>query len=108
MSETPNTPIADGGNLRPTGKRQRAGEATTARATSAQKAPEVVETRRNPFSAIVDFLRGVVSEMGKVIWPTGREMVNYTIIVLLFLVFTTALVGGVDWVSNFALQKIFH
>lgn len=105
MSEQSATPTADGGDLRPTGKRQRSGEATTARALN--QSPEVVKTRRNPFTAIIDFLRGVISEISKVIWPTGKEMVNYTIIVLLFLIFVTALVGGVDWVSNVVLQKVF-
>lgn len=94
-------------NLRPTGKRQRDGEATTARATASDRAPEVVKTRKNPFAAIADFFRGVFAEIRKVIWPTGREMANYTLIVLLFLVFFTALIGGVDWVSNLALQNIF-
>ena len=94
-------------NLRPTGKRQRDGEATSARATASQRGPEVVKTRRNPFTAIVDFLRGVISEIRKVIWPTSREMLTYTTIVLAFLIFFTALIGGVDWVTNLALKEIF-
>ncbi|MDC7103207.1 preprotein translocase subunit SecE [Corynebacterium falsenii] len=96
----------DGGALRPSGKRQVAGQATTAAATSRSKAPEVVKTRRNPLTAIFDFFRGVFSEIGKVIWPTGREMVNYTLIVLAFLIFMIALIAGVDWVATFLLQKI--
>ena len=88
----------DGGALRPSGKRQVAGQATTAAATSRSKAPEV--------TAIFDFFRGVFSEIGKVIWPTGREMVNYTLIVLAFLIFMIALIAGVDWVATFLLHKI--
>ncbi|GEM_PF-203864 len=92
--------------FRPSGKRQVAGQATTARATSAQ-APEIVEPRRNPFTAIADYIRGVFSELGKVIWPTGREMVNYSIVVLVFLVLMTALVGGVDWITGLGVRWVF-
>jgi len=31
---------------------------------------------------LTDFFRGVVSEMKKVSWPKGKELTNYTIIVL--------------------------
>lgn len=100
MSEKNPSTSEPQGALRPTGKRQRAGQAAPAKAASASsvtKAPEVVKTRRNPFTAIIDYLRGVVSEMAKVIWPTGREMVTYTIVVIIFLVIITALVAGVDF-----------
>ena len=46
--------------------------------------------------------------MGKVIWPTGREMVNYTIIVLLFLIFVCALVAGTDWAASWGLRQIMR
>ncbi|WP_298074326.1 preprotein translocase subunit SecE [uncultured Corynebacterium sp.] len=99
-----------GGSLRPSGKRQVAGQATTSRAVanSNSKAPEVVKTRKNPFSAIMDYIRGVISEMGKVIWPTGREMLNYTVIVLLFLIFVCALVAGTDWAASWGLRQIMR
>ncbi|HIW96385.1 MAG TPA: preprotein translocase subunit SecE [Candidatus Corynebacterium gallistercoris] len=110
--ESPKTTNAgaagDGGSLRPSGKRQAAGQATTSRAmaTSTTRAPEVVNTRRNPFTAILDYFRGVFSELGKVIWPTGKEMVNYTLIVLAFLIVLITLIAGVDWVATWLLQQI--
>ena len=51
---------------------------------------------RNPFVFVWTYLRQVVAEMRKVIWPNRREMVNYTIVVLIFLVFMTALIGAVE------------
>ena len=107
-TKTPTTGSGDGAALRPTGKRQKSGQATTARANASSKAPEVVKTRSNPFSAIIDFFRGVFSEMGKVIWPTGREMLTYTIVVLVFLVLLTVLVGGVDYLTNMLMRAIFR
>ena len=100
-------------SLRPEGKRQVAGVSGGAPSTAkvpartARKSPDVVKTRRNPFAAIVDYVKGVFREMSKVIWPTGREMVTYTIVVLVFLALMTALVAGVDYVANLALKFIF-
>lgn len=110
--ESTKTPVAggagEGGAPRPAGKRQVAGTATTARATSNTKAPEVVKTRNNPFVAIVDFIRGVIREITKVIWPTGKEMVTYTLVVLAFLIVMTALVAGVDWVASELVKLMFN
>lgn len=92
---------------RPEGKRQVAGKATTARASAASKAPEVVATRRNPIAAIVDYFRGVIREMGKVIWPTGKEMVSYTVVVIVFLILMTVLVAGTDYLAAMGIQKLF-
>ena len=78
-----------------------------ARATSTSRAPEVVKTRRNPFVAIIDFFRGVLNELSKVIWPTARELVTYTLIVLIFLILVTALVAGVDWVTTLGVRAAF-
>ena len=51
---------------------------------------------RNPFVFVWTYLRQVVAEMRKVIWPNRREMVNYTIVVLIFLVFMVALIGAAE------------
>ena len=109
--ESSKTPAAskasDGTAPRPAGKRQVAGTATSARATSTSRAPEVVKTRRNPFVAIIDFFRGVFNELSKVLWPTARELVTYTFIVLIFLILVTALVAGVDWVTTLGVRAAF-
>lgn len=51
---------------------------------------------RNPIVFVVNFLKEVVGELRKVIWPNRKQMVSYTTVVILFLVFMVALIGGVD------------
>nr|WP_284228806.1 MULTISPECIES: preprotein translocase subunit SecE [unclassified Mycolicibacterium] len=93
---------------RPTGKRSR--RATTAGETPATDAGEVKngdgkkpktakkpsEPRGNPFTFVWNFLKQVVAELRKVIWPNRKQMISYTTVVLVFLVFMVALIGGVD------------
>ena len=49
-------------------------------------------------SRLVRFLREVVSELRKVIWPSRKQLVTYTIVVLVFVSFMVALVALLDLV----------
>ena len=51
---------------------------------------------RNPITFVLNFLKQVVAELRKVIWPNRKQMVSYTTVVLVFLAFMVALIGGVD------------
>lgn len=60
------------------------------------------EPGRNPITFVITYLKQVVAELRKVIWPNRKQMVTYTTVVLLFLAFMVALIGGVD----FGLAKL--
>ncbi|MFC7617963.1 preprotein translocase subunit SecE [Actinokineospora soli] len=42
------------------------------------------------------FLREVVAELKKVIWPTRKQMITYTAVVLVFVAFMIAVISGLD------------
>lgn len=63
--------------------------------------------RGNIFARIARYLREVVGEMRKVIWPTRKEMITYTIVVIVFLVFMIALVWALDFGFAKAVLEIF-
>ena len=52
---------------------------------------------RNPFLFVWNFLKQVVAELRKVIWPNRKQMASYTMVVLSFLAFMVALIYGVDF-----------
>jgi preprotein translocase subunit SecE len=54
------------------------------------------DASRNPFVFVFNYLKQVVAELRKVIWPNRKQMVSYTTVVLMFLVFMVALIGVVD------------
>jgi preprotein translocase subunit SecE len=112
---------ADGGEntaaltqpLRPTGKRSRQRQGGTALAEfddaettvleldldedgDSKKAKKKDGPTRNPFVFVWNYLGQVVAELRKVIWPNRNQMISYTSVVLAFLVFMVALIGGVD------------
>lgn len=45
---------------------------------------------------ILRFLREVVAELRKVIWPDRKQTINYTIVVFVFLTFMVGLIFGLD------------
>ncbi|KZS56808.1 preprotein translocase subunit SecE [Mycobacterium ostraviense] len=73
--------------------------------TSAKKSVKAKKTTKagrpaarsaNPFIFVYNYMKQVVAEMRKVIWPNRRQMITYTSVVLVFLAFMVALVGGAD------------
>nr|WP_313775643.1 preprotein translocase subunit SecE [Mycobacterium sp.] len=53
-------------------------------------------SRVNPFLFVWNYLKQVVGEMRKVIWPNRKQMVSYTTVVLVFLAFMVTLIGLTD------------
>lgn len=59
------------------------------------------------FGRIILFLKQVIAELKKVVTPTRGELVNYVVIVLLFVVFMVALISGLDYLFGRGAFWIF-
>ena len=87
---------------KPRGKRAAAGSESEAKggktggSVAVKDRDEPKQPAVNPFVRIWTFIRQVVAEMRKVIWPTRRELINYSIAVLVFVAIITALIFGLD------------
>jgi preprotein translocase subunit SecE len=98
---------------RPTGKRSRQradGDASGAveltdsdsdddagkKAKKAKKPKASGDPSSNPLVFVLTYLKQVVAELRKVIWPNRKQMGSYTSVVLAFLVFMVTLIGLVD------------
>ncbi|GLH97866.1 preprotein translocase subunit SecE [Phytohabitans aurantiacus] len=86
----------------------RGGTATRARPkaepTDKPKAKKDV-SRVGIFGRLVRFVREVVAELRKVIWPTRRELLTYTAVVVVFVAFMLAIVALLDY--GFAKGVLF-
>ena len=97
------------GAERPSGKRQARGVSAPASSVSTQAPARQREVKENsangnPFT----FLKQVIEEIRKVIWPTGRQMFTYTIVVMIFLVITLAIVWTVDFAAGEGVRALFE
>ncbi|MDP9846815.1 preprotein translocase subunit SecE [Streptosporangium lutulentum] len=53
------------------------------------------------------FYRQIIAELRKVIWPTRKELISYTIIVLVFVVIMIGIVSLLDYVFTEGVLRIF-
>lgn len=68
----------------------------------AKKPKKYRDRSANPIVFVYNYLKQVVAEMRKVIWPNRKQMLTYTSVVLVFLAFMVALVG----LADFGLTKL--
>ena len=53
------------------------------------------------------FYRQVVAELRKVIWPTRKELITYTWVVLIFVLFMIGFVSLCDYAFSKGILKVF-
>ncbi len=53
------------------------------------------------------FYRQAVAELRKVIWPTRKELINYTIIVLVFCLIMVGIVSALDFLLTQGVLAVF-
>jgi len=63
--------------------------------------------RRNPFARIALFIRQVFGELKKVVTPTRRELLSFTVVVLIFVVIMMAIVYGLDQLASLLVLYVF-
>ncbi|HHT21630.1 MAG TPA: preprotein translocase subunit SecE [Tissierellia bacterium] len=71
-------------------------EQTTRRSAGRTNQPEKVGF----FERVKNYLRGVRSELRKVTWPTRKELINYTIIVIVVTIILAMIIGLFDLFWN--------
>ena len=86
--------------------------AGAARERSARKAKEAATKRRDQPVKVertgpVKFVRESVGELRKVVYPTGQQLINYFIVVLVFVLFIIAYVSLLDLGLGAAIFKLF-
>ena len=70
--------------------------------------PERGKAPKKPLPARVSlFYRQVLAELRKVIWPTRKELITYTTVVIFFVLVVIAYVTSLDYVFGKAILYIF-
>ena len=76
-------------------------------ASASKSAKTATKERRNPIARLGRFAREIVAELRKVIYPTRKELVTYTVVVVVFLAIITSIVFGLDWLFAKGVLKVF-
>jgi preprotein translocase subunit SecE len=67
----------------------------------------VTDRAKEPRTPPAQYLNEVRAEMNKVAWPTRDQVRSYSIIVLITVLFLTALVFGLDWLFQNGVLRLF-
>lgn len=59
------------------------------------------------FGRIALFFRQVIGELRKVVAPTRKELINYTVVVLVFVLIVIGIVYGLDLVFSWLTSQVF-
>ena len=86
--------------------RKGGGTGEAGRTALVRRAPQAPKPKEQRTTA-PQFLREVRAELRKVVWPTRSETINYSLIVLVTLIFFTALIFAVDWVFSEFVLRLF-
>ena len=79
------------------------GTGTRSRAAAERARADEVRQKRS----LRRFLREVVAELRKVIWPGRKELITYTTVVIVFVAFMVALVSGLDLLFAKGVLAVF-
>jgi len=81
--------------------------AAAARGDAAGTRAPKKERRPGPISRTTTFVRQVVAELRKVIWPTRPELVTYTSVVLVFIIIMVSIVAVFDFAFSQGVLAVF-
>ncbi len=90
----------------PVGRGRRGGTATKSR-TKVDAEEIRTDERVGIFGRLLRFLREVVAELRKVIWPTRKELLTYASVVIVFVTIMLTVVASLDWAFAWAITHVF-
>ena len=63
--------------------------------------------KKGLFARFSLFIREVIAELRKVIWPTRKELITYTGVVLVFVLIMASIIGVYDFVFGELVLRVF-
>ena len=114
MAKTPNNDQGKPGKAKTAGKPAQGGKAPAKRANAkpargkAQQKPQQKSRSAKPAEkkGFMRFLRDVRIELGKVTWPTRKDLIQSTIVVLVAVAIATVYTGVLDVVFSKAVDLV--
>jgi preprotein translocase subunit SecE len=81
--------------------------ATQTRGTAPEKPARPGRPAKPERTTPLLFLRQVIAELRKVIWPTRKELVTYTTVAIVFILVMTGIVTGLDYGFTKLVFEVF-
>jgi len=89
------------------GRGATAGSAQSVKGTKSPKSAKITDEKVGPGPRVARFVREVVAELRKVNWPSRKELLTYTSVVLVFVIMMMSIVGVLDYAFAWAVGHVF-
>jgi len=63
--------------------------------------------KKSFFARIGKFLRDQKSEVKKIVWPSKKQVINNTIIVLIAVAIFAVITGAFDWIVGLLVKAVY-
>ena len=73
----------------------------------AKKDSKKSKKKANVFQKIGRFIKDVISELKKVTWPSRKNLISYTVAVLVFVAIMMAVIYGIDSGAAAVIKAVF-
>ncbi|OGY42163.1 MAG: preprotein translocase subunit SecE [Candidatus Buchananbacteria bacterium RBG_13_36_9] len=60
----------------------------------------------NIFQKITNYIKDSIAELKKVTWPTKRQTINYTLLIIGISLVVAAFIGLIDYLLSLGVQQI--
>ena len=80
---------------------------TSGPSDSDKPAKKKKQDKPGPFARMSLFIREVIAELRKVIWPTRKELITYTGIVIVFVIVMAGIVALFDFLFTQGVLALF-
>lgn len=78
--------------------------------TTSTKAPPKAASSKKPgfFARIGKYLRDSRAEFKKIVWPSKKQIINNTVVVLTIVVIVAVAVWGLDWILSYLRDLLIN
>ncbi len=73
----------------------------------AERSGDRARPKKGVFARFALFVRQVIAELRKVIWPTRKELITYTTVVIVFVAIIAGIVAVLDYVFTQGVLFVF-
>ena len=65
------------------------------------------DSKLGPIAWLIQYVKDSKSELGKVTWPTKKDTIKYSILVIVITLFVAVFFGGLDWILSTGLEQLY-
>jgi preprotein translocase subunit SecE len=72
------------------------------------KTKNMAETAKvGPIEWLIQYVKDSKTELGKVTWPSNKDTIKYSALVVVISLFVAFFFGGLDWILSTGLEQLY-